>query len=88
VFTNLLLRRIILFTSPAMSPSDLRAELFNLLLGAVVLVAGVATAAFSTLRLKDRALLYLGMFAGLYGCETAGQEQDLLLCFRDSTKCI
>jgi phosphoserine phosphatase RsbU/P len=50
-----------------MNPSDLRTELPYLLLGTIVLVAGVATAAFSALKVKDRALLYLGMFAGLYG---------------------
>ena len=50
-----------------MIPSDLRAELPYLLLGTIVLVAGVATAAFSALKVKDRALLYFGLFAGLYG---------------------
>jgi phosphoserine phosphatase RsbU/P len=50
-----------------MSPSDLRNELPYLLLGTIVLVAGAATLAFSALKLKDRALLYFGLFAGLYG---------------------
>jgi sigma-B regulation protein RsbU (phosphoserine phosphatase) len=50
-----------------MNPSDLRTELPYLLLGTIVLVAGVATAAFSALKVKDRALLYFGIFAGLYG---------------------
>jgi phosphoserine phosphatase RsbU/P len=47
--------------------SDLRAELPYLMLGTIVLVAGVATAAFSALKVKDRALLYFGLFASLYG---------------------
>ena len=50
-----------------MIPSDLRAELPYLLLAAIVLVAGAAMATFSALRIKDRALLYFGVFAGLYG---------------------
>src|SRR5262245_46736076 len=50
-----------------MTPSDLRAELPFLLLGTIVLLAGVATAAFSMLRLRDKALTYFGVFAGLYG---------------------
>lgn len=50
-----------------MNPSDLRADLPYLLLGTIVLVAGVAMATFSALRIKDRALLYFGIFAGLYG---------------------
>lgn len=50
-----------------MNPSDLRTELPYLLLSAIVLVAGIAMAAFSALKVKDRALLYLGVFAGLYG---------------------
>jgi sigma-B regulation protein RsbU (phosphoserine phosphatase) len=47
--------------------SDLRAELPYLLLGTIVFVAGVATAAFSALKMKDKALLYFGVFACLYG---------------------
>ena len=50
-----------------MIPSDLRAELPYLLLAAIVLVAGAAMASFSALKIKDRALLYFGVFAGLYG---------------------
>ncbi len=49
-----------------MNPSDLRTELPYLLLATIVLVAGVATAAFSALKVKDRALLYFGVFAALY----------------------
>ena len=30
-------------------------------------MAGVATAVFSALKVKDRALLYFGLFAGMYG---------------------
>ncbi|RPJ62511.1 MAG: hypothetical protein EHM23_03080 [Acidobacteria bacterium] len=50
-----------------MLPSDLRAELPYLLLATIVLAAGMATTAFSVVKLKDKALLYFGLFASLYG---------------------
>jgi phosphoserine phosphatase RsbU/P len=50
-----------------MMSSDLRAALPYLLLGTVVLVAGLATMAFSALKVKDTALMSFGSFAGLYG---------------------
>ncbi len=50
-----------------MTATDLLAELPYLLLGTVILVAGVTTASFSVLRVKDRTLIYLGVFASLYG---------------------
>ncbi|RPJ57750.1 MAG: hypothetical protein EHM23_19515 [Acidobacteria bacterium] len=50
-----------------MTATDLLAELPYLLLATVVLVAGVTTALFSILKAKDRTLLYLGLFAGVYG---------------------
>jgi sigma-B regulation protein RsbU (phosphoserine phosphatase) len=50
-----------------MIPSDLRGELPYLLLATIVIVVGVATVVFSAFKVRDRALLYFGLFAGMYG---------------------